>query len=85
MTSEEWQPILAFETRAAADAVSAVLESEEVPTYVQAGRVVAGLDADFTLAVPTPLVHRARWVLAQSQFSDAELTYLATGELSDSE
>jgi hypothetical protein len=26
-------------------------------------------------------IHRARWLMAQSNFSDAELTFLATGTL----
>jgi hypothetical protein len=31
--------------------------------------------------VPSPLVHRAKWLLAESQFTDEELNYLATGKL----
>jgi hypothetical protein len=80
-TSDDLQPILAFETRAAADAVAAVLETESIQGVVAAGELVAGLDADFILSVPASLVHRARWVLAQADLSEAELTYLATGQL----
>jgi hypothetical protein len=60
-----------------------VLEAEAVPTTVDARRLVAGIDSDFVLSVPTSLVHRAKFVLAQSELSDSELTYLATGELPD--
>jgi len=56
--------MLAFETRAAAAAVAAVLEAESVGTTIRAGQLVVGLEADFILAVPASLVHRARWVLA---------------------
>lgn len=85
MCFHEWQPILVFESRGTADAVATILESEDVPTQVYAGRLALGLDADFALAVPVSLVHRARWVLKASEFDDAELTYLATGELPEEE
>jgi hypothetical protein len=82
---EHWKPILGFETRAAADAVAAVLEMESVPTTIDARHLVAGVDSDFVLSVPLSLVHRARWVLAQSALSENEPTYLATGELPEPE
>jgi hypothetical protein len=75
---EHWKPILGFETRAAADAVAAVLEMESVPTTIDARHLVAGVDSDFVLSVPLSLVHRARWVLAQSALSENELTRRAS-------
>jgi hypothetical protein len=32
--------------------------------------------------VDAALAHRARWVMAQGQFTDEELTFLATGVVS---
>lgn len=76
-----WTPFLRFESRGAADAVASVLETEDVPTAIVACRLVRGIESDFELSVPDELLHRARWVLANSEFSDSELTYLATGQL----
>ena len=81
LEDDVWQPFLRFASRGSAEAVAVVLDAERVPTLLVAGSVVAGVDADFVLAVPAALAHRARWVLAQSDFTDAELEFLATGEL----
>jgi hypothetical protein len=80
MESTEWQPFLGFSSRGGAEAVAAVLQSEEVPTLIEPSRLAAGIESDFVLSVPAHLAHRARWVLAQSDFAESELTYLATGE-----
>ena len=85
MESDPWQPVLQFPSRASAEAVGAILEAEGVPTLVTARKLVAGLEGSFALSVPSSLAHRARWVLDQSEFSDSELAYLATGELPEPE
>jgi hypothetical protein len=33
------------------------------------------------IRVTSELAHRARWLMSQAQFTDAELNFLATGEL----
>ena len=85
MDTDSWQPLLEFTSPASAEAVAALLETEGVPSFVRAHKLVAGIEAKFELRVPRSLAHRARWVLAQSDFTDSELTYLATGELSEPE
>jgi hypothetical protein len=61
--------------------VAGRLDAEGVPTNV----VVTPPGVDFShvceIWVPRELMHRARWVLAWSPVSDAELTFLATGEV----
>ena len=52
---------------------------------MQPRKLVAGLEADFELSVPRSRLHRARWLLSESELTDAELTYLAIGELTESE
>jgi hypothetical protein len=42
-------------------------------------------ESRYCVLVPSSLVHRAKWVLADSDLTDAELDYLATGKLSDGE
>jgi hypothetical protein len=43
--------------------------------------VVPGLGTEFSVLVHTNQLHRAEWIRKQSQVSEQELTYLATGEL----
>ncbi|MAG29764.1 MAG: hypothetical protein CL908_02585 [Deltaproteobacteria bacterium] len=80
MSQGNWQPLLEFQSRTSAEIVRGLLEAADVPTYLSAGGLAAGLEADFRLSVPPSLAHRARWILATSDFSESELNYLATGE-----
>jgi hypothetical protein len=75
------QPLLEFPDRASAELVAAYLESEGVAAAIDCGSLLSGVQADFHLFVEASLAHRARWVLAQSDFTDSELNFLATGEL----
>ena len=81
MEASKWHHFLEFQDRGSAEAVATLLEFEEVPARVEASGLSAGLESDFVLLVPEALAERARLVLAQSDFSDEELTYLAIGEL----
>jgi hypothetical protein len=82
---EEWQPFRTFSDRGSAEALAVVLDSEGVPARVASSRLVAGIETRYCVLVPTALAHRATWVLADSDLTDAELDYLATGKLSDPE
>ena len=64
----------------AAHIVSGVLENEGLLTVVTACTAFPGVASD-TLWVPRHPMHRARWIAALSPPSDAELLFLATGEL----
>jgi hypothetical protein len=81
MDDDSWQPFIRFATRGAAAPVAAILEAQGVQTCLLARRLASGVETDFVLAVPNGLAHRAKWVLAQSDFCDAELDFLATGYL----
>jgi hypothetical protein len=85
LEDSEWCPFLAFRDRVSAGIVAAILESESVPITIETGSLFAGVEADFCLLVPSSLAHRARWVLAQSDFTDSELNFLATGQLGQHE
>jgi hypothetical protein len=65
--------------------VAAILEAEGVQTCLVARRLASSVETDFVLSVPQGLAHRAKWLLAQSNFCDAELDFLATGHLRPSE
>jgi len=76
-------PILKFSDRASAELIATFLESEGVTTAIDCGSLLSGVQADFHLFVQASLAHRARWILAQSEFTDSELNFLSTGELGD--
>jgi hypothetical protein len=56
---------------------------EQVPCRVASNETLPGLATEFAVLVPVELLHRAQWILQQTNFSEEELTYLATGELPD--
>ena len=71
--------------RFAAEVDAGFLRSEMVPVKVEILSDIPGLDRGALLWVEASLVHRARWLLKLETVSDAELDYLATGNLPDSE
>jgi len=85
MTLDEWELFRVYENRGAAEAVACVLEGEGVPTRIESRRLEAALEAEYCLLVATTLSHRARWITTQAEVTDAELDFLATGRLPDSE
>ena len=79
--SHEWEPFRAFPDRGVAEALVARLESEGVPTQMEPRRLENGLDAHFVVYVTKKLAHRARWILAQLPPDEADVYYMATGQL----
>jgi hypothetical protein len=85
VSREEWQKFEEFSDRGSAEALAVVLECEGVPTRIESFGLVAGIEARHCVMVPASLAHRAKWVLADSDLTDSELDYLATGKLTDGE
>ena len=83
MPDETWSVVAAFADPISAEALSGRLNSEEVPCQVVSNETLPGLATEFAVLVPTELLHRAQWILKQADFSEPELTYLATGKLPD--
>ena len=57
------------------------LEAGGVPCQIVSGPALLGECQDCHIIVKAPLLHRAKWLLAQDCFTDEELTFLATGAL----
>jgi hypothetical protein len=76
----EWRRFSRYPNFLAAHIVAGLLENEGVPTIVESYGVFPGADSS-AIWVPKELMHRARWILALSPSTDAELLFLATGEL----
>ena len=80
MSKATWEVIASVTDVPSARALVGLLQSERVPADIRTETVLLGEMRNCDVVVPSELVHRARWVLAQAHFSDAELTYMATGE-----
>jgi hypothetical protein len=78
-----WSIVARFGDRIAAQALFGLLESEHLPCYFASNEAVPGLGSEFAILVPTELLARAQRIREQSQVSEEELTFLATGELPD--
>jgi hypothetical protein len=58
-----------------------LFRAEGVPAEVISDTSLLGEARRCEIRVPPELAHRARWLMSQAKFTDAELTFLATGEL----
>ena len=76
--SFEWVRFEVFSNHLNARIVAALLENEWVPCFIEAS---ASFPGSAVLWVPRHLYHRARWLTRLPPPSDAELEFLATGEL----
>jgi hypothetical protein len=79
--AHEWEPFRAFLDRGVAEALAARLESEGVPTKLESRRLESAVETQFVVFVTKKLAHRARWILAQLPPDEAEVFFMATGEL----
>ena len=76
----EWVRFSRYFNDLEAHIVAGRLNADGVPCVVEPTGPFPGMMA-CALWVPKLLAHRARWVLSWAPFTDAELTFLATGEL----
>lgn len=79
--SDSWQEFAAYADATSAEVAAGLLRSEGIPVDVESGEAMAGLVRGFRLMVPADMMHRARWVVANADFTEQELAFLATGRL----
>jgi hypothetical protein len=79
-----WEEFARFPNYWEGYVLAGLLRSEDVPAKVISLWPVFDAGSS-TVFVPRELMHRARWVLAWPAPSEAELTFLATGELETGE
>lgn len=80
MSQSGWSVVARFGDSISAQALFGLLQSEHLPCYFASNGAVPGLGTEFAVLVPTELLARAQRIRAQSQVSEEELTFLATGE-----
>lgn len=79
-----WQLAATLSDNASAQMLATLFRAEGVPAEViSITPSFLGEVGVFEIRVPMELLHRARWLMSQSQVTDAELTFLATGVLGD--
>jgi hypothetical protein len=84
-TDQEWQAVACLSDVPSAQVLAQRLIFEGVPARVMSDPQLLGEGRSCEVQVPSVLAHRARWLMSQAQFTDAELTFLATGELEGNE
>ncbi len=85
MDPTEFTTLRSFSDPASAEAARALLREEGIPAHLGPQDPISGPIASaqrgVRLFVPTPDADRARHVLADTDLTDRELGYLATGRL----
>jgi hypothetical protein len=76
-----WQLLITLSDVPSAHAFAEVLAAEGIRARVDSDASVLGQAAPCRIYVDAAQMRRARWALSQRSFSDAELTFLSTGEL----
>jgi hypothetical protein len=80
-SSLAWDVVVSFSDVPSAHAMAVLFRAEGVPAEVVSDTSLLGEARRCEIRVPQELAHRARWLMSQAQFTDAELSFLATGEL----
>jgi hypothetical protein len=75
-----WESFAIYHDELAAGVVAEYLRRNDCPAQV-AGSAGTALEPSVRVLVPGELLHRARWLWATADLTEAELQYLATGEL----
>ena len=80
-SSVAWDVVATFSDVPSAQALAGLFRAEGVPVELVSDTSLLGEVRHCEVRVPSALAHRARWLMSQAQFTDAELSFLATGEL----
>jgi len=81
MDKDKWCVISEFPNYAGAEIMKSVLEASDVPVKIVPSDRITAFYTGVRVLVNGSLVHRAKWLLNNADFSEAELNYLATKEL----
>ena len=81
MGKDEWCVISEFPNYAGAEIMKSLLEASGVPAKIIPSDRITSFYTGVRVLVGASLVHRAKWLLNNADFSEAELNYLATREL----
>jgi len=79
MSEPRWQVLTTAPDLPSAHALVESLLAQGITSYVVPDSTLLGEALPCRVMVDSASVHRAQWVMSQGQFTDEELTFLATG------
>ena len=82
MSRSRWHVLTTAPDLPSAHALVETLLAQGIDSHVVPDSTLLGQAMPCRVVVDSTLAHRARWVMSQGQFTDEELTFLATGEVS---
>jgi len=85
MSESEWRLLACLSDVPSAAVLAEILSSEQVAVRIITDAALMGQAAPCRVFVAATQAHRAQWILSQRAFSLEELTFLATGELTEEE
>jgi hypothetical protein len=85
MSETQWRLLACLSDVPSAAVLAEILSSEEVAVRIITEAALMGQAAPCRVFVDASQAHRARWILSQRALSLEELTFLATGELTEEE
>jgi len=80
MSATEWCLLTTLPDLPSAQSLAEILIDDGVAARVMSDASVLGQAAPSRIYVDATHLHRARWFMAQRQFTDEELEFLATGD-----
>lgn len=85
MSESEWRLLACLSDVPSAAVLAEILSSEQVQVRILTEAALMGQAAPCRVFVAAAQAHRAQWILAQRALTEAELIFLATGELTEEE
>jgi hypothetical protein len=85
MSETQWRLLITLPDLPSAQSLAQVLIDDGIVARVMSDASVLGQAAPSRIYVDATHLYRARWFMAQRQFTDEELDYLATGRLGGAE
>lgn len=85
MSESEWRLLACLSDVPSAAVLAEILTSEQVQVRIITEAALMGQAAPCRVFVAAAQAHRAQWILSQRALTEAELTFLATGELTEEE
>lgn len=80
-----WEQFEVVGDAASAELLAGRLRVDGVPAKVESQSPIPGLNEGFRVLIPAGMAQHARSIVASAQPSEAELIYLATGQLPGNE
>jgi len=82
MSQPKWQVLTTAPDLPSAHALVETLTAQGIASHVVPDSTLLGQALPCRVMIESGMAHRAKWVMSQSQFTDEELTFLATGVVS---